>query len=78
MAALSNTVKTTVLRTDMELVLRGHKGRKYCWSAKTDTESCFFGAVPDNLAPDVYLSSTGTAAELQYGIDLFGLFLPEL
>lgn len=39
---------------------------------------CFCVAVPDSLAPDVYLSSTETAAELQYGIDLFGLFLPEL
>lgn len=41
-AALRNTVKTTVLRTDIELVLRGHKGRKYCRSAKTDTEGCVF------------------------------------
>lgn len=41
-AALRNPVKTTVLRTAMELVLRGHKGRKYCWSAKTDMEGCVF------------------------------------
>lgn len=39
-AALRNTVKATVLRTDTELVLKGHKGRKYGWSAKTDTEGC--------------------------------------
>lgn len=31
-----------MLRTDMELVLRGHKGRKYCWSAQTDKECCVF------------------------------------